>query len=78
MKKFSALTPRELEVLEFLSEGLKTKEIAAELYISLHTVQSHVKNLKVKLEAKSMAHLVTQAFRLGLLNVDSQVLNLAA
>jgi DNA-binding NarL/FixJ family response regulator len=48
-----ALSARELEVLLLLDEHLGTDEIAARLYISEHTVRSHVKNLLAKLGVSS-------------------------
>jgi DNA-binding NarL/FixJ family response regulator len=47
------LTAREVEVLVLLDEHLGTDEIAARLYISEHTVRSHVKSLLRKLRASS-------------------------
>jgi DNA-binding NarL/FixJ family response regulator len=49
----AALTAREVEVLLLLDEHLGTDEIAARLYISEHTVRSHVKSLLRKLRASS-------------------------
>jgi DNA-binding NarL/FixJ family response regulator len=49
----SVLSAREVEVLLLLDERLATDEIAARLYISEHTVRSHVKSLLRKLEASS-------------------------
>jgi two-component system nitrate/nitrite response regulator NarL len=48
-----ALSARELEVLLLLDEHLGTDEIAARLYISEHTVRSHVKSLLRKLNVSS-------------------------
>jgi DNA-binding NarL/FixJ family response regulator len=56
------LTARELEVLLLLDERLATDEIAARLYISEHTVRSHVKSLLAKLGVSSRREAV------GLLN----------
>ena len=49
----SSLSARELEVLLLLDEHLGTDEIAARLYISEHTVRSHVKSLLRKLNVSS-------------------------
>jgi DNA-binding NarL/FixJ family response regulator len=48
---YSELTPRELEVLELISEGLSNQEIADQLYIEVGTVKNHVHNLLKKLDA---------------------------
>lgn len=52
------LTVRELEILSLVSEEYSSKEIAAELYISLHTVLSHRKNIIKKLGVKSVVGMV--------------------
>ena len=44
------ISARELEVLELLTEGLSNKEIAARLFVSSHTVKTHLSNLYEKLE----------------------------
>jgi DNA-binding NarL/FixJ family response regulator len=43
------MTQREREVINLISEGMSNKKIAAELYISIHTVKSHVRNIMEKL-----------------------------
>jgi DNA-binding NarL/FixJ family response regulator len=43
------MTPRELDVIELISEGLSNKEIAQRLGIAPHTVKSHVRNVMEKL-----------------------------
>lgn len=62
-----ALTPREVEVLAMLAEGLANKEIAGRLRISDHTVKSHVASIFAKLGASSRAEAVVSAARLGLI-----------
>jgi len=59
----SVLTPRELQVLEFLAEGRSSKEIANFLAISEATVKGHLKNLYDKLGASDRAHAVAIALR---------------
>jgi len=55
------LTMREREVLKLLAEGKRTKEIAAALYISPHTVRRHRANIMEKLNIKNLADLVKYA-----------------
>lgn len=62
-----ALTPRELEVLQLLAEGLPNKTIADRLHISEHTVKFHVNALLGKLGAQSRTEAVVRATRLGFL-----------
>ena len=51
------LSDRELEVLEQLGQGRKTKEIAADLHLSIKTVQTYCEHLKEKLELKDATSL---------------------
>jgi two-component system nitrate/nitrite response regulator NarL len=67
MVPVDALTPRELEVLRLLAEGLPNKLIADRLHISEHTVKFHVNALMGKLGAQSRTEAVVRATRLGLL-----------
>lgn len=59
----SVLTPRELQMLEFLAEGQSSKEIANFLAITEATVKGHLKNLYDKLGAADRAHAVAIALR---------------
>jgi len=60
------LTEREREVLRLVAEGLATKEIAARLFISTRTVETHRANLMRKLDLHSVALLTQFAIREGL------------
>jgi DNA-binding NarL/FixJ family response regulator len=60
-------TPREIEVLQLISEGLVNREIGRLLFLSEETVKSHVRHLLAKLNARSRAHAVAVGFRRGLL-----------
>ncbi len=62
-----ALTPREIEVLHLLTEGLPNKIIAHRLRISEHTVKFHINSLMGKLGAQSRTDAVVRATRLGLI-----------
>ena len=55
-----ALTPRELEVINLIAEGLPNKNIAAKLGISEHTVKFHVEAILRKLDARSRAEAVAK------------------
>jgi ATP/maltotriose-dependent transcriptional regulator MalT len=61
------LSPRELEVLRLVSDGLTDKQIAAALVLSRHTVHRHVSNIYAKLGCSTRAAAVTKAGRLNLL-----------
>lgn len=60
-------TPREIEVLQLIAEGLVNREIGKALFLSEETVKSHVRHLLAKLQARSRAHAVAVGFRRGLL-----------
>ena len=62
-----ALTPREIEVLGMLAEGLGNKAIARRLSISEHTVKFHVSSIFTKLNARSRTEAVTLGARQGLI-----------
>jgi DNA-binding NarL/FixJ family response regulator len=64
-----ALTPRELEVIQFLAAGLGNKEIASHLKISEHTVKFHVASIMGKLGAASRTEAVTLGIRHGLIMI---------
>ena len=61
------LTPREVDVLEWLAEGLSNKGIAARLGISGQTVKFHVASIAGKLGASSRTAIVKIAVRRGLI-----------
>ncbi|HEY3277850.1 MAG TPA: response regulator transcription factor [Syntrophorhabdaceae bacterium] len=63
---FSVLTPREREVLQLIAEGRTTKEIAAALFVSVKTVETHRQQLMEKLDLRSVAELTKYAIREGL------------
>ncbi len=56
-----ALTPREAEILRLLAAGKTNKEIAAELVISVHTVERHVQNAYRKVNARNRAEAAAYA-----------------
>jgi len=64
------LTPRELEVLRLVAEGLGNREIAEELYISTKTASVHVSNILGKLGVSGRGEAAAKAHRLGLVEVS--------
>jgi DNA-binding NarL/FixJ family response regulator len=64
-----ALTPREIEVLELLAEGLPNKAIAARLGISDQTVKFHVAAICGKLGAANRTDAVRRAIRRGIVAI---------
>jgi PAS domain S-box-containing protein len=66
-KDIPALTPRQLEVLQLLSEGKSVKEIGKELYLSEATVRNHVRSLLQALGAHSQLEVLAKAREMGIL-----------
>ena len=62
------LSARELEVLTWMAEGLRTKEIAAQMTISPGTVKSHIRHIFEKLHVTDRTSAVIASLRSGLLN----------
>lgn len=58
ISKFTKLTKREKEILAIFSKGMRQQEVADELFISVQTLRTHWKNIKNKLEIKSLAEAI--------------------
>ncbi len=65
----SRLTPRELEVLQFLADGNSTKEVSSLLNLSVKTIDTHRSNIMRKLGISNTAELVKYAIREGLTTI---------
>jgi DNA-binding NarL/FixJ family response regulator len=61
------LTKREREVLQLIAEGQTNKDISQQLGMSVKTVESHRRNLMVKLNIHETAGLVRYAIKIGLI-----------
>jgi len=66
----SPLTSREQEVVTLLAEGRTVREVAAELSLSIKTIEAHKLNLMRKLDIHNRASLVDYAVRSGLIQVQ--------
>lgn len=64
---FERLTERERQVLELIAQGLTSQEIAAKLFLSVNTVQTHRAHIMEKLGLESRAELMKYAIRVGFL-----------
>lgn len=64
---YELLTPRERELVQLLAEGKTTKEIAANLNLSPHTVETHRSNVMRKLNLNSLPELILYAVRKGVI-----------
>lgn len=68
LEPVEALSDREREVLQLIADGLRNKEIADTLVVSLNTIRYHTKNIYGKLGVNSRTQAVAVAKELGLLN----------
>jgi DNA-binding NarL/FixJ family response regulator len=69
-QRTSRLTEREREILQRMSEGESNGDIAADLFLSIHTINTHVRNILVKLEVHSKLQAVTWAVKSGAITVN--------
>jgi DNA-binding NarL/FixJ family response regulator len=72
-KKAAALTSREMEVLQLIAEGEANKRIAAELAISIKTVEKHREHLMQKLDIHDTAGLTRYAIGAGIIESSVQL-----
>lgn len=63
------LTPREIQVLELIAEGMRNWEIAQVLHLSEETVEVHVKNIRTKLDVKDRTAAVNVAIKRGIIHI---------
>jgi two-component system response regulator NreC len=67
---YDALTTRERELLQLSAEGYNSSKIAARLFISRRTVETHRANLFLKLGLRTQTDLVRYALRRGIIRLD--------
>lgn len=68
-RELTDLSKRELEVLELIAKGYRTLDIAEKLFVSIHTINSHRKNILKKLDLKSPAQLIVYALESRLVQI---------
>lgn len=64
-----SLTPREVQVVRLIAEGLRNKEIAVALGISEETAKVHVKNILAKMNVSDRAAVIPVALRRGIIHI---------
>ncbi len=69
------LSPREIEIIQNVAEGLSNKEIAEKLFLSVHTVTTHRKNIMSKLGVNNTAGLMMFAIRQNLIEPNRFLFN---
>lgn len=68
-EEIDKLTPREMEVLRLLAQGLSNRKIGERLSVNERTVKSHVAAILAKLEAANRTDAVMRALERGLITV---------
>lgn len=68
--KGNALSNREREVLQLLAEGRSVKKISELIHISIKTVETHRRNIMIKLDLKNSADLIRYALKEGFSTLD--------
>ncbi|MBI2849751.1 MAG: response regulator transcription factor [Chloroflexi bacterium] len=69
---YEELTPRELDVLRLVAEGLSNKEIAAKLVLSEKTIKNRISNIFAKLQVNDRTQAVLRALRTGLVHLPDE------
>jgi len=64
------LSPREIEITQLISKGMTNNEIAENLFISIHTVSTHRKNILRKLDLNKCSELIMYAIKNGLVSYE--------
>ncbi len=67
-KQHTPLTKREKEIVRLIAQGMSTSEIAEELFLSQLTIETHRKNIYIKLGMNKIASLVRYAYENGLVD----------
>jgi DNA-binding CsgD family transcriptional regulator len=67
------ISEREKEVIKYIALGLTNKEIAEKLFLSVHTVTTHRKNISNKLEIKTIPGLTIYAILNGIISIDETI-----
>jgi LuxR family transcriptional regulator, transcriptional regulator of spore coat protein len=65
-----SLTSREQQILLLVAQGLSAKETAQKLAIAPRTVERHIENTRLKLQARNRAHLIAKALECGALTAE--------
>lgn len=70
LTSLSELSEREMQVIRYVGKGHSSEEIADQLHVSIHTVNSHRKNILKKLGLKSPTELVVYALKKGWVSLE--------
>lgn len=65
----TVLSPREVEVLQLVADGVPTERVAQKLYISTKTVKNHLANIYEKMDTRDRTQAVLQGLKLGIVRL---------
>src|SRR3546814_4562202 len=68
----SGLTCREYQILELVAQGFSAKEVAQRIDIAPRTVERHIDNVRLKLQARNRTHMVAKAIAANLLTPEGE------
>jgi len=68
----SPLTPKEIEILDYMAQGDLNKQIAAKLTVSEQTIKNHVTSILRKLNANARTHAVVIAIKKGIITITKE------
>ncbi len=69
INKKGPLTERQMQVLKLIAEGKKSNEIGLELCISPRTVERHAIDMRMRMQAKNLPHLISICYQKGLIEL---------
>lgn len=67
--RISQLTDRETEILDYVKEGMSNSQIAEKISLSSKTIENHVRNIMIKLDANNRTEAVVIALRKELIQI---------
>ena len=73
-KPVTLISDREKEILILMSYGITSKNIAKRLHLSVSTIETHRKNLLLKLECNNVANLIRRGFELNILTKSKLII----
>lgn len=66
-KPKNVFTQRETEIIRYIASGFTSKEISEKIFISEHTVKTHMKNIRAKTNCKNLTELIAKSVKEGLI-----------
>ncbi|WOK35309.1 helix-turn-helix transcriptional regulator [Sphingomonas sp. C3-2] len=68
----AGLTGREYQILELVAQGYSAKEVAQRIDIAPRTVERHIDNVRLKLQARNRTHMVAKAIAAQILSIEGR------